>query len=149
MGVAADAALEGGAPVVGVIPEALAQKEVAHIGLTELLVVAGMHERKAAMASRSVAFLTLPGGLGTFEEFFEVWTWAALGMHAKPLGLLNTEGYFDPLLRLLDHGVEEGFIRQTHRNLLVVSDDPEHLVRVLPQQVGPDPGPVWIDETET
>jgi uncharacterized protein (TIGR00730 family) len=149
MGIVADAALEGGAPVTGIIPEALSQKEVAHHGLTELLVVPGMHERKAEMAARSSAFLTLPGGLGTFEEFFEIWTWAALGLHRKPFGLLNVDGYFDPLLHLLEHGEQEGFIRPVHRAILLVSSNPEELVHRLPRYVAPNPGPIWIDAGET
>ena len=101
MGVIADAVLNGGGRVVGVIPEALASKEVAHDGLTELHVVADMHQRKALLARRADAFLTLPGGIGTFEEFFETLSWAALALHHKPMGVLNVAGYFDPLLALL------------------------------------------------
>ncbi len=108
MGVVADAALAEGGRVVGVIPDPLAVKELAHTGLTELHVVAGMHERKALMARLSAGFLTLPGGIGTFEEFFEILSWAALGLHRKPIGILNVDGYFDPLLTMLEHGVKEG-----------------------------------------
>lgn len=146
MGVVADAVLDAGGRVVGVIPESLAIKEVAHEGVSELIVVPGMHERKALMASRAGAFLTLPGGIGTFEEFFEILTWAALGLHHKPLALLNVDGYFDPLLRLLDHAVSEGFLRPSHVALLLVSDDPEGLVAALPGYRPPPPGPLWIDE---
>ncbi len=149
MGVVADAVLAAGGQVVGVIPEPLAIKEVAHEGVTELIVVPGMHERKALMASRAGAFLTLPGGIGTFEEFFEILTWAALGLHRKPVALLNVEGYFDPLLKLLDHAVNEGFLRPTHVALLLVSDDPEGLVAALPGFRPPPPGPLWIDESQT
>ena len=128
MGVVADAALAIGGRVVGVIPGPLATAEVAHGGLSELHVVTGMHERKAMMADAADAFLTLPGGIGTFEELFEVVTWAALGIHAKPIGLLNVSGYFDPLLAMLRHAVAEGFVRPEHLDRLVVSDDPEGLV---------------------
>src|SRR3954451_22066267 len=120
MGVVADAALAAGGRGGGVVPQPLATREVAHGGLTELHVVPGMHERKALMAERSAGFLTLPGGIGTFEEFFEVLSWAVLGLHRKPMGILNVEGYFDPLLMLLEHAVSEQFLRPEHRDLLVV-----------------------------
>jgi uncharacterized protein (TIGR00730 family) len=149
MGVMADAALAAGGRVVGVIPEPLALKEVAHRDVTELVVVPGMHERKALMASLSRAFLAMPGGIGTLEEFFEIWTWAALGLHNKPIGLLNVEGYFDPLLELIDHAVAEQFVRPQHRELLVVSSDPEELIRLLPEYEPPSPGPLWIDLDQT
>lgn len=145
MGVAADAALDAGAPVVGVIPEALARKEIAHDGITELIVVPGMHERKAMMAARSAAFLALPGGIGTLEEFFEILTWAALGLHNKPIGLLNLAGYYDPLLRMLEFAVAERFVRPEHVALLLTSDNPEALVAELPRFRPPPPGPLWID----
>src|SRR4051794_7921163 len=149
MGIVADAALAAGGRVVGVIPDPLATREVAHGGLTELHVVPGMHERKALMAGRSAGFLTLPGGIGTFEEFFEILSWAALGLHNKPIGLLNVDGYFGPLLRLLEHGVAEGFIRDRHLALLLVSEDPEALATGLLTHAPPPPGPVWIDPDET
>jgi uncharacterized protein (TIGR00730 family) len=149
MGVVADAVLAAGGHVVGVIPQPLALKEVAHEGVSELIVVPGMHERKALMAARAGAFLTLPGGIGTFEEFFEILTWAALGLHGKPVALLNVDGYFDPLLQLLRHAVEEGFLRPAHLALLLVSDDPEALVAQLPTFQPPPPGPLWIDEKQT
>ncbi|HZW33479.1 MAG TPA: TIGR00730 family Rossman fold protein [Isosphaeraceae bacterium] len=128
MGIVADAVLGSGGQAIGVIPEALANEEVAHNGLTELHVVADMHQRKALMARRADAFLTLPGGIGTFEEFFETLSWAALGLHRKPIGILNVAGYFDPLLSLLDHAVTERFLRPEVLNLLLVSTDPEALV---------------------
>src|SRR5262245_33165525 len=128
MGVVADAVLDGGGQVIGVIPEALASEEVAHSGLTELHVVADMHQRKALMARRADAFLTLPGGIGTFEEFFETLSWAALGLHRKPIGVLNVATYFDPLIALLDRAVAERFARREILNLLVVSPDPEAIV---------------------
>jgi uncharacterized protein (TIGR00730 family) len=131
MGVVADAVLQGGGRVVGVIPEALATKEVAHDGLTELHVVAGMHERKALMAHRADAFLTLPGGIGTLEEFFETVSWAALGLHHKPMGVLNVAGYFDPLLALLNHAVAERFLRREFLDLLIVSSDPAAIIEEL------------------
>lgn len=128
MGAVADAALAAGGEVVGVIPEALMAREVAHFGLTELRVTPGMHERKALMNARSEAFLTLPGGIGTFEEFFEILSWAALGIHQKPIGLLNVEGYFDPLVALLEYGVSEGFASPRFLDPLLVSDNPESLI---------------------
>jgi len=131
MGIVADAVLEGGGRAIGVIPESLAVKEVAHDGLTELHVVANMHQRKAMMARRASAFLTLPGGIGTFEEFFETLSWATLGLHQKPMGILNVACYFDPLLALLDHALEARFVRPENRKLLLVSSDPEAAVRDL------------------
>ena len=124
MGVLARAALCAGGRVVGVIPEHLAAYEVALPEATEMRVVSSMHERKALMADLSEAFLALPGGLGTLEEFFEVWTWAQLGLHRKPLGLLDAGGFFGPLVRFLDHAVSEGFVRPVHRQLVVVDSDP-------------------------
>ena len=149
MGVVADAALAEGGRVVGVIPEHLSAKEIAHGGLTELLIVPGMHERKALMASRSRAFLTLPGGVGTFEEFFEILTWAILGLHRKPIGILNVEGYYDPLIALMDHAVTEGFVRPEHRDLVRISDDPEGLVSLLASYDPPPVAPRWLEPDET
>ena len=131
MGIVADAALAGGGRVIGVIPESLATREVAHNGLTELHVVADMHARKAQMARRASAFLTLPGGIGTFEEFFETLSWAILGLHQKPMGILNIVGYFDPLIALLDHGVEARFIRRENLDLIHVATEPEIAVSEL------------------
>jgi uncharacterized protein (TIGR00730 family) len=128
MGIVADAVLERGGRVIGVIPDPLATAEVAHNELTELHVVPDMHRRKAMMADRADGFLTMPGGIGTFEEFFETLTWAALKLHEKPMGILNVAGYFDPMLALLDHAVAEGFLRAKHLGLLITSDDPEELV---------------------
>jgi uncharacterized protein (TIGR00730 family) len=144
MGLVADAVLRVGGRAFGVIPRALATKELAHDGLTELYVVSGMHERKAMMATRSSAFLTLPGGLGTFEEFFEILTWGALGIHRKPLGVLNIDGYFDPLIALLDHGVAHDFIRRESLHPLIVDDDPESLISNLLAYKPPPVGPRWI-----
>lgn len=134
MGIIADAVLAGGGRVVGVIPQALAVREVAHHGLTELHVVADMHERKAMMASRADAFLTLPGGIGTFEEFFETLSWGMLGLHKKPMGVLNVAGYFDPLIALLEHGVAERLVRREFLDLLVVSTDPGAIVDELAER---------------
>jgi hypothetical protein len=128
MGALADAVLERGGAVTGVIPGSLVEKEVAHDGLTELVVTASMHERKTIMAERSDAFIALPGGLGTLEELFEVWTWAQLGFHSKPCGLLNVNGYFDGLIRFLDHATEEDFIKPPHRNMLAVETEPQTLL---------------------
>lgn len=131
MGVIADAALDAGGRAIGVIPEVLTITEVAHHGLTELVVVSNMHERKALMASRAHAFLTLPGGIGTYEEFFETLSWASLGLHQKPMGILNVAGYFDPLLALLDQAVTKQFARLNNILRLVVSADPENVVGEL------------------
>jgi len=147
MGILADAVLENSGEVTGVIPKSLALKEVAHQGLTKLYVVATMHERKAMMAELSEGFIALPGGLGTFEEFFEVLTWAQLGLHQKPLGVLNVEGYFDPLLALIDHATNEGFIRPEHRHLLLTSRQPEDLLDQL-ATYHPSVLPKWIGRDE-
>jgi hypothetical protein len=148
MGIVADAALGGGAPVVGVIPRALARREIAHHGLTRLEVVPSMHARKARMARLSDAFVALPGGIGTLEEFFEVLTWGYLGIHAKPTGLLDVGGYWRPLIRLLDHAVDEGFLRPAHRKLVVVDRAPARLLERLARHRGP-PATRWSGEKET
>jgi uncharacterized protein (TIGR00730 family) len=128
MGAVADAALDGGGRVTGVIPEALWEREIGHTGVTELLVVGSMHERKALMAERSDAFVALPGGVGTLEEFFEAWTWAQLGIHRKPVALLNVAGFYDPLLAMLDHMAREGFVRPQQRAMVLVADAPAALL---------------------
>ena len=128
MGVVADAALAAGGEVVGVMPEALVAREIAHPGLTALRVVQTMHERKAVMAAESDGFVALPGGIGTLEELFEVWTWAQLGIHAKPCGVLDVGGYYAPLLAFLDRGVAEGFVRPAQRAALLVDDDPGRML---------------------
>jgi uncharacterized protein (TIGR00730 family) len=128
MGVVADAALEAGASVVGVIPQSLMERELGHRGLTELHVVETMHQRKTMMAERSDAFLALPGGIGTFEELFEVWTWRQLGYHDKPLGLLNVAGYYDALLGFLRHSESQGFMAAAQTELLLIGSDPLALV---------------------
>lgn len=127
LGELADTVLKAGGSVVGIIPKLLAQK-VAHQGLTELHVVGSMHERKEMMFELSDAFITLPGGLGTLEETLEVLTWAQLGLHEKPCGLLNVNGYFDGMLSFLEHSVAEGFIRQEHRDMILVESTPEALL---------------------
>ena len=148
MGVVADAALGSGGRVIGVMPQHLIDREIAHAGLTELRTVASMHERKQLMADLADTFVLLPGGLGSLEEFFEVWTWGQLGLHRKPYGLLNVDGYFDPLLTFLDHAVAERFVRPMHRSLLLVDDDPERLLARLDAHV-PAPSPKWIDRRAT
>jgi hypothetical protein len=148
MGAVADAALEAGVPVVGVIPRALARREIAHHGLTRLEVVPSMHARKARMARLSDAFVAMPGGIGTLEELFEVLTWGYLGIHAKPTGLLDVGGYWKPLVRLLDHAVEEGFLRREHRKLVVIDKSPDRLLgRLLAHRV--PAATRWIGEKET
>ena len=136
MGIVADAALAAGATVVGVIPQALMERELGHRGLTELHVVQTMHERKQMMAERSDAFLALPGGIGTLEELFEVWTWQQLGYHDKPVGLLNVAGYYDRLLRFLDETGRQGFVPTAQRELLQVDADPAALLGRLSALAG-------------
>ena len=131
MGVVADAALAAGAAVVGVIPQSLMARELGHTGLTELHVVETMHERKMMMAERSDAFLALPGGIGTFEELFEVWSWRQLGYHDKPLGLLNVAGYYDALLAFLQQSRAQGFMAQTQLDLLQIATDPLAMLQRL------------------
>lgn len=131
MGACADAALAAGGSVVGVIPRALVDREIAHRGLTELRVVESMHERKATMAALADAFVALPGGLGTLEELFEVWTWGMLGIHAKPCGVLNVRDYYTPLIRFLDHARDEGFVRAAQRAMLVVDTNSGALIERL------------------
>lgn len=135
MGTVADAALAAGAFVCGVIPRSLMEREVGHRGLSELHVVETMHQRKQMMAERADAFIALPGGIGTFEELFEVWTWRQLGYHDQPIGLLNIEGYYDGLLAFLDRSVAEGFLGENVRALLLADDDPERLVERLARLV--------------
>lgn len=146
MGVIADAVLADGGKVVGVIPEALAAKEVAHSRLTELRVVQSMHERKATMAELSDAFVALPGGLGTLEEFFEVITWAQLGLHAKPVGIMNVSGYFDPLFSFLDRAVEERFVKSEHRAMIITAHSPVDLLDRLEAYQAPRVEK-WIDRS--
>ena len=128
MGTLADAVLAGGGEVVGVIPTALSAKEIAHASLTEQHIVATMHERKALMADLADAFIALPGGFGTLDEFCEILTWAQLGLHRKPCGLLNTDGYFTPFLQFIHHAVAEGFVWPAHRDIVLVGDEPAALL---------------------
>ncbi|MCO6440342.1 MAG: TIGR00730 family Rossman fold protein [Nitrococcus mobilis] len=128
MGAMADAALAEGGEVTGVIPDSLMDREPGHPGLTELHVVASMHQRKAIMTELADGFIALPGGLGTLDELFEILTWAQLGLHCKPCGVLNVKHYYAPLVRLLDHAVEAGFVRPQHRGILIVEADPEVLL---------------------
>ncbi|MDX2128066.1 MAG: TIGR00730 family Rossman fold protein [Chloroherpetonaceae bacterium] len=127
MGTVAESALKAGGEVIGVIPETLLQKEVAHQKLTKLHITTGMHERKALMAELSDAFIALPGGLGTMDELFEIWTWSQLGLHRKPIGLLNGSHYYDDLLKFLKHTAEEQFVKTKNLNTLVVADSVEKL----------------------
>jgi uncharacterized protein (TIGR00730 family) len=144
MGVVADAVLAAGGKVAGVINRALVEKELAHHGLTELHVVETMHQRKALMADRSDAFVALPGGFGTLDELFEILTWRQLGMHAKPIGLLNVAGYFDTLLGWITHSVRERFVKEKHRELLLVADDPERMVGMLQTYRAPPGQEKWL-----
>ena len=147
MGILADAALAAGGRVIGVIPESLMAKEVGHPGLTELRIVKSMHERKAIMSDLSDAFIAMPGGFGTFEEFCEVVTWSQLGIQSKPCGLLNVEGYYDPLLELFDHAVREGFLRAENRKLVLQDHDPIGLLEKM-AEFRPIPAEKWIWKVE-
>ena len=148
MGALADAMLAAGGEVVGVMPRGLVAREVAHRGLTTLHVVDTMHARKRRMAELSDAFVALPGGLGTLEELFEVWTWALLGIHAKPLALLDVRGYWAPLLAFLDAAVARGFVRESQRAMALVDDDPDRLLDRL-AEVRPPETPRWLGASET
>jgi uncharacterized protein (TIGR00730 family) len=148
MGVLADAVLAGGGRVFGVIPRSMVEKELAHTALTELHVVETMHERKAQMADLADAFAALPGGFGTADELFEILTWAQLGLHAKPIGLLNVGGFFDPLLAWVARAVTEGFIRPEHSALLRVAGDVENLLEILLQPPTAHLVPKWLRESD-
>lgn len=148
MGALADGALGAGGHVIGIMPRHLVDREVAHTGLTELRVVASMHERKSMLSEMSDGFIALPGGLGTLEELFEVWTWGQLGLHRKPYGLLDVRGFFAPLLAFLDHAVSEGFIRGEYRNLLVVDEEARRLIECM-EAMEPPALPRWIDKATT
>jgi len=148
MGAVADGTLQHGGEVIGVIPRVLATKELAHPGLTELRIVESMHERKALMASLSGGFIALPGGYGTFEEFFEIITWAQLGLHQKPCGVLNVAGYFDPLLALAQHGIEAGFVSEQHRCLIQHDADLAQLLAKF-EAYTPPPLPKWITSAQS
>jgi len=144
MGALADAALAAGGNVIGVIPQALVDHEVAHRGLSELRVVGSMHERKALMAELSDAFVALPGGIGTFEELFEVWTWSQLGLHTKPCGVLNVRGFYDGFATFLDHVLSEGFLKPVHRAALLIEREPEALLAAMAGYQAPAV-PKWIE----
>ncbi|MEC5400277.1 TIGR00730 family Rossman fold protein [Uliginosibacterium sp. H1] len=148
MGVVADAALAAGGEVIGVIPDALVARELAHPALTELHVVPSMHARKALMADLSEGFLAMPGGIGTLEELFEVWTWGQLGLHAKPYGIFNVAGYYDGLLGFLDHVHGEGFLRAEHRRMLLVGSEPAGLLESMESQPR-QANTRWIDSGNT
>jgi uncharacterized protein (TIGR00730 family) len=148
MGVVADACLDAGGEVIGVMPEALVGREIAHSGLSELHVVGSMHERKATMAELADGFVALPGGFGTLEEFFEVVTWTQLGVHQKPCGLLDADGYFEPLLALIERAVADGFIRAQHRDLVLTATEPGELLDRL-EAWEPVGLPKWLDRDET
>jgi len=148
MGVLADAALTAGGEVIGVIPQALLAKEVAHSGLSQLRVVASMHERKAMMAELSDGFVALPGGIGTLEELFEVLTWNQLGLHAKPCAILNVAGYYDHLLTFLEHATSERFVRGEHAGMLLVEESPRRIVERLRAYVPPRVDK-WLDRASS
>ena len=148
MGVIADAVLAAGGRAVGVIPRNLLDREVGHRGLTRMHVVESMHERKALMASLSDAFVALPGGLGTLEEIFEVWTWGQLGIHRKPIGFLDVSGYYAALMTFLDHAVTLGFIRPQHRSAAIVDSEPKRLLERLRRHQPPEVQK-WLDLQQT
>jgi uncharacterized protein (TIGR00730 family) len=148
MGVLADTALAAGGEVIGVMPQALVDREIGHRGLTELRVVGSMHDRKALMADLSDAFVAIPGGIGTLEELIEVYTWSQLGIHDKACGVLNVRGYYDPLAAFLDHAVEEGFLRPQHRAVLSVAADPGELLDRLAAFEPPTVGK-WLELDQT
>lgn len=129
MGVVANAALQAGGEVIGVIPKMLMERELAHPGLSELIIVHSMHERKAKMEGLSDGFVVLPGGPGTMEEFFEVYTWAQLGEHSKPIGMMNSNHYYDKLLAFFDHMIQEQFLKPEYRSMVIVDSDPEQLIQ--------------------
>ncbi|QGQ44062.1 TIGR00730 family Rossman fold protein [Metabacillus sediminilitoris] len=148
MGTVANAALKEGGKVIGVIPEMLTGRENAHTGLSELIIVNSMHERKAQMEKLSDGFIVLPGGPGTMEEFFEMYTWAQLGEHQKPIGLLNINNYYDKLLTFFEHMIAEQFLKQEYRSLLIVEKDPKQLLNKFRNYVPPKL-PKWISRKET
>lgn len=145
MGAVADAAMAQGGEVIGIIPRALVDKEIAHPGLTDLRVVGSMHERKAMMAELSDGFVALPGGLGTLEELFEVWTWAQLGYHAKPCAVYNLDGFYDGLTQWLDQVVQEQFIKPQHRGMLIVESQPQALLKAMREYEVPTGVVKWVE----
>lgn len=147
MGRLAQAALDAGGEVTGIMPRPLMNREIVHPDLHELVVTDSMHERKAQMAARSDAFIAAPGGLGTLEEFFEILTWGQLGFHRKPCGILNANAYYKALARMLDHAVREGFVQESHRKMILVEEDPGVLLDRL-AAYDPPTLPRWIQEDE-
>ncbi len=145
MGILADATLEAGGEVIGVIPEHMKSREIAHYDLTDLRIVGSMHERKALMYELSDGFVAMPGGLGTMEELFEILTWCQLGLQVKPSGLLDVDGYFSHLVEFLDHVTAQGFIKEVHRRLVVVEEQPERLLDEM-RAFEPPPLPRWLTE---
>ena len=148
MGELADAVLASGGRAIGVIPHALWAREIGHRGLTDLHIVDTMHERKAMMADLADAFIAMPGGLGTLEEIFEIWTWAQLGLHAKPLGFYDVNGFFSPLMHFLDRAVRERFLREQHRAIAMIDSDAQMLLRRFESWVPPKVEK-WITKDET
>jgi uncharacterized protein (TIGR00730 family) len=144
MGAVADTVLAHGGEVIGVIPKSLVDREIAHTGLTDLHIVGSMHERKALMSELADGFIALPGGSGTLEEFFEVFTWAQLGHHQKPCGLLNLNGYFTPLLQFIDHTIGEGFMKEDYRAMILSDSEPEPLLQRFEQYQAPEIVK-WVD----
>ena len=138
MGELADSVHEHGGHVTGIIPQQLMEKEAAHTGIPNLIVVASMHQRKSQMADMSDGFIALPGGIGTLEGFLEILTWGQLGIHAKPSGILNVAGYFDGLIRFLDHAVQEGFLTEEHRGAIILETDPRRLLEHMQASTPPD-----------
>ena len=147
MGLIADTVLSLGGEVIGVIPQAIADKEIAHTGLSKLEVVANMHERKAMMAEYSDGFIALPGGMGTLEELFEVLTWGQLGFHTKPCGLLNVEGYYDHLIAFLEHAVDQEYLKDQHLGMLQTQTDPDALLDLLAAYQAPEGGK-WLERKD-
>jgi uncharacterized protein (TIGR00730 family) len=148
MGILADAAMAAGGEVTGVIPQALFAKEVGHTGITDPRIVGSMHERKALMAELADGFIAMPGGWGTFDEFCEILTWAQLGLHNKPCGILNTENYYDTLLAMFDHSVAEGFLKPEYRSLVIAATEPEELIAKMQVHRG-QVLEKWIDKSQT
>ncbi|MBD3676126.1 MAG: TIGR00730 family Rossman fold protein [Planctomycetaceae bacterium] len=148
MGVVADSVLEAGGTVIGVIPKFLSGREVMHQQMSETHIVESMHERKALMEEMSNGFIALPGGLGTFEELFEILTWSQLGLHRKNVGLLNVRGYFDPLLQQVNHAIAEGFVKEDNRDLFVVSNEPGELLDLMDQHELPEVKRWMTDEEQ-
>jgi len=148
MGAVSSAALARGGEVIGVIPEALIEKEVAHVGVSDLRIVSSMHERKMVMSDLADAFIAMPGGMGTIEEFCEILTWAQLGLHKKPCGLLNVEDYYHHLINFFDHAVSERFIKPEHRSLIVIEESPQGLIERLESYEMPSVSK-WIDRQDT